>query len=525
MLAALKGQTHLPPGFQAAAGRTASLGASVQYSLAHLDEATRRLLPAVALFEGVADLNVLTLVSQDEDAPAWLRGVSRDQWTAALDAAAGVGLLTRLGGPMFRMHPALPAYLTAAWRSREPVGYPAEVAAAQRALIGAFATLGTWLHRQIRQGEAAKALATIGLQRRSLGTALAAALAAQRYRDAQAILEPLVEFWHRRGLTQEALAWGDRCRVRLEAADGTPPPLDTPGGALWLFAVGDRAERQREALELDAAQATYEAIRVSLEAQPDSQKRSRRLAITYHQLGIVTQDRGELDRAEDWYRQSLTIKEQLGDRLGMARSYHQLGIVAQLSGELDRAEEWYRQSRTILGQLGDRRGMARSYHHLGMVAQDRGELDRAEEWYRQSLAIEEQLGNRPGMAGSYHQLGIVAQKRGELDRAEEWYRHALTIDERLGNRLGMALTYGQLGLVAETRQQPAIALEQTVRCVALFDQFPHPSTGQGPRHLARLTRQLGIGALEETWTKVTGGALPATVRAYVERTRNDEQER
>ena len=64
-----------------------------------------------------------------------------------------------------------------------------------------------------------------------------------------------------------------------------------------------------------------------------------------------------------------------------------------------------------------------------------------------------------------------------------------------------------------------------MRCVALFDQFPHPSTGQGPRHLARLTRQLGIGALEETWTKVTGGALPATVRAYVERTRNDEQER
>ena len=75
---------------------------------------------------------------------------------------------------------------------------------------------------------------------------------------------------------------------------------------------------------------------------------------------------------------------------------------------------------------------------------------------------------------------------------------------RLGDRPGMALTYGQLGLLAEARQQPAIALEQTVRCVALFDQFPHPATGPGPYHLVRLTGQLGLGALEGTWSKVTG---------------------
>jgi hypothetical protein len=79
----------------------------------------------------------------------------------------------------------------------------------------------------------------------------------------------------------------------------------------------------------------------------------------------------------------------------------------------------------------------------------------------------------------------------------------------------MAISYGQLGLLAEVRQQPVGALEQIVRSVALFDQFPHPATGPGPGHLARLTRQLGIGVLEETWAKVTGQTLPSTVRAYV----------
>jgi hypothetical protein len=37
------------------------------------------------------------------------------------------------------------------------------------------------------------------------------------------------------------------------------------------------------------------------------------LATDYHQLGITAQDRGRLDEADDWYRKSLTIEEDLGN--------------------------------------------------------------------------------------------------------------------------------------------------------------------------------------------------------------------
>ena len=46
-------------------------------------------------------------------------------------------------------------------------------------------------------------------------------------------------------------------------------------------------------------------------------------------LGDLAQLRGDYDAALDWYRKSLAIKEQIGDRAGMAASYHQLGIIAQ----------------------------------------------------------------------------------------------------------------------------------------------------------------------------------------------------
>ena len=119
------------------------------------------------------------------------------------------------------------------------------------------------------------------------------------------------------------------------------------------------------------------------------------------------------------------------------------------------------------------------------------------------------------MALTYHQLGMTAQARGRLDEADDWYRKSLTIKEELGDRPGMALTYAQLGLLAEERGQRPLALEWNIRCVTLFDQFPHPLTGTGPTALARLTRQLGMPALEQAWQQITGQPVPQAVRDYI----------
>jgi hypothetical protein len=59
------------------------------------------------------------------------------------------------------------------------------------------------------------------------------------------------------------------------------------------------------------------------------------------------------------------------------------------------------------------------------------------------------------------------------------------------------------------------ALQWNVRSVSLFDQFPHPMTGTGPTALARLTRQFGMPALEQTWRQVTGQPVPQPVRDYI----------
>ena len=137
---------------------------------------------------------------------------------------------------MYRLHPALPAYLAARWRAEEGAGYDGQRAAATRALLSAYAEFGGWLLRQIESGDAGLAHAVIGLQQRTMGHLLGYALDGQFWDEAQAIAQPLTRYWDGRGLYAEAAAWTDRVRLATEDTDGTPPDWTAPpGGSVALL--------------------------------------------------------------------------------------------------------------------------------------------------------------------------------------------------------------------------------------------------------------------------------------------------
>ena len=562
LLAGLQGTTPLPADEGTGPGRLSSLGACITYSFTHLAGQTRRLLPAVSLFHSVADEDVLMAFSATEGVPGRFAGASKQEWTAALEDAARVGLLTSLGAGMYQIHPALPGYLAAGWHADTPATYGAEREAGEQALCSACAVFSHWLTGEIGSGDAALGYAILGLQRRTLGAMLGHALDHHAWDNASSIVRALDPYWDARGLGGEAAAWADRILAATAGPAGNSPTAETPAGELWLYTTIEQATRQKNAGQLDQAGRTYQQALAYLQNQPATDwtrssisvlyhqlgmtaQASGRLdeagdwyrkaltireelgnrphmADTYHQLGMTAQDRGRLEEAGDWYRKSLAIKEELGNRPGMALTYHQLGNTAYLRGQLEEAGDWYRKALAISEDLGDRPGMATTYHQLGTTAQDCGQLEEAGDWYRKSLAISEDLGNRSHMAATYHQLGMTAQDRGQLEEAGDWYHKSLAIKEDLGNRRGMALTYAQLGLLAEERGQPEPALKQNIRCVSLFGQFPSPLTGTGPSALIRLTRQLGMPALQQAWQQITGQPLPTAVRDFMTRHRNED---
>ncbi|MET7604933.1 tetratricopeptide repeat protein, partial [Streptomyces avermitilis] len=397
LLNSLQGTTPLA----AAAGdsgtggdRRTSLSASITYSFRHLSPADQQALTILSLFHAVADTNVLGAFSAHPQTPERFRGRTGQDWAHLLERAAGVGLLTPLGANMFRLHPALPAHLAAHWRTSTPGTHTDEQANALQTLVPAYAGFSAWLARQIGSGNAQFAFTLIRYQQRMLGAILGHALTHRQWEEAATIIAPLNAFWDMQGVVEEARSWTDRVRLAVETPDGAPPAPDTPAGNLWMPVTVSQANRQLVAGQLDHAENAYHSALHALGNQVTSPHRRPDAAVLYHQLGMVAQLRGRLEDAEDWYRKSLTIEEDLDNRPGMAITYHQLGVVAQDRGRLEDAEDWYRKSLTINEDLGNRPGMASTYHELGVVAQDRGRLEDAEDWYRKSLTINEDLGNR-----------------------------------------------------------------------------------------------------------------------------------
>ena len=305
------------------------------------------------------------LMSAADGAPERFAGVSREEWTAVLEDAARVGLLAGIGAGMYQIHPALPGYLAAGWQADRPDRYEQERDAGEQALCAAAAYYSRWTIEQIGSGNAALAYAVISWHRRTLGAMLGRALDHQAWEDANGIVRALDAYWDIRGLGGEAAAWADRI---LAATVSRARGSAAAARSLWMYIAIRQATRQKDAGRPDQAAQVYRQVLAWLQDEPETEWIRGSVAVIYHQLGMTAQDRGRLDEAEDWYRKSLTIDEELGNRPGMAITYHELGITAQDRGRLDEADDWYRKSLTI--ERGTRRP-PRHGHHLPPARHDR----------------------------------------------------------------------------------------------------------------------------------------------------------
>jgi tetratricopeptide (TPR) repeat protein len=216
------------------------------------------------------------------------------------------------------------------------------------------------------------------------------------------------------------------------------------------------------------------------------------IAVTYHQLGMLAHRRGDYDTAEQRYQASLTIDEEIGDRAGIAASYHQLGMLAQDRGDYDTAEQRYQTSLAIKEEIGNRAGVAMTYGQLGNLAYARSDYDTAEQRYQAALAIFEEIGDRAGIAMTNHQLGMLAQNRGDYDTAEQRYKASLAIAQEIGNRAGVASTLSQLGMLRTDQGRPADAIiSYQVQALAIRTELRSPDSAIDVRMLRRQRAALG----------------------------------
>jgi predicted ATPase/DNA-binding CsgD family transcriptional regulator len=250
----------------------------------------------------------------------------------------------------------------------------------------------------------------------------------------------LWRFWEVRGHLIEGRDWleralaggrGGRLAVRANALSGLGNILNT------LCHYGQARRCHEETLTL----------RRELGDQPGS-------ARSLSNLALLDTYQGEWARARGAYEEVLRIWRALDERSLVALTLNNLSEVVSAQGDLELARSLLEESLAIRRELGDTRGLAYTLQNLGDVTLAQGNTTRAEEILEESLTLFQEIDSERGIAFALHSLGRVALAIGDLGRAAACHVEALTLRRTLADRHGVIADLERLAAVAVAAGQP-----------------------------------------------------------------------
>jgi tetratricopeptide (TPR) repeat protein len=181
---------------------------------------------------------------------------------------------------------------------------------------------------------------------------------------------------------------------------------------------------------LDEAARAYE---IAIERSTSLQN-LRQVAVAKFQLGTVSLHQKRYRGALEIYMAARDAFEALGEPRSVASVWHQIGIVHQESGQIEPAEQAFRQSLAINVREGNFSGQVLTLLPLGKLSNSMGRFEEAATFHRHAAEVYVQLKDlamegraRNNLAGTLINLHRYDDARQELHRAIECdrpYGHA-----------------------------------------------------------------------------------------------------
>ncbi len=184
-------------------------------------------------------------------------------------------------------------------------------------------------------------------------------------------------------------------------------------------------------------------------------------------IGVIYLNQGDYPRAIEYVQRSLQIRQAIGDRAGVAGSLGNIGTIHLNQGDFPKALEYYQQCRKIFEELGDQIGVANSTRIIGEIYQNQGNYHKALEQFHQSLKISEKISDHIGIVSSYQFIGSVFESQGDNIRALEYYHKSLTKSEEIGSSTSIASALGNLANIYSAQKDHARALDYYRRCLQI----------------------------------------------------------
>ncbi|MGV8123070.1 MAG: CHAT domain-containing protein [Candidatus Xenobiia bacterium LiM19] len=232
------------------------------------------------------------------------------------------------------------------------------------------------------------------------------------------------------------------------------------------------------ALQEGKAEKAMSLLRDSLKTAQQSASTGQ-VALIHASLGTICESLGRSEEAGKFYQASLAINEKTGFKKGMASDYINLGYFAYFyEGNTEKAEDCYKKSLSIYEEINDYYGVITVLDLLGSLYKERGDKNKAFEHFNRALdvahthgyMVEEQdvkyrlgyyklllgdikngysdmeqcadffrkSGVIPNLADLLYYLGSISLVNlGDNVKAEKQMKEARALYEQMGNRKGL----------------------------------------------------------------------------------------
>lgn len=210
-------------------------------------------------------------------------------------------------------------------------------------------------------------------------------------------------------------------------------------------------------------------------------------AIALNNIGYIWNMTGDDDKSLLFFEQSLKIKEELGDKMGMAYSLNNIGYIHNNNGNLPKAFEYYNRSLKIREEIDDKKGIGYALNNIASLYSLQGDLKKAGEYYARSLAIWRELENKYGISNLLNNIGYIDNRmadearaaglQNECDSLEKsairYYQEALVLQEEIEDLKGIGSTLNNIGSIYQDNGDHQKALEYYYKSLDFREKLGH----------------------------------------------------
>jgi tetratricopeptide (TPR) repeat protein len=196
------------------------------------------------------------------------------------------------------------------------------------------------------------------------------------------------------------------------------------------------------------------------------------IADTWNNLGFLEQQKGNVNPALEYFNKSISIREEIGDKQGIANSLNNLGIIYHNLGQVEKGLDCLIRALTILEELHFDPGVASTSGNIAFILETQSHHEEALNYFNKALTIQKKIKDREGEATSLNNIGAVYKEMNSLEKAGLYLQQALKIREEIEDKHGIAQSLYNIGLLLREQNKIQEALEYYNKSLKIQEEIP-----------------------------------------------------